>query len=307
MPQPSPLLICFDQLPAWRLGCYGQFHESTPTFDDLAAQSTVFDRYFVSPMEPSLLDQLANRCPDLAVLRIGDHDADVAPADLLNDPPAKHVASFLGEPSPLRVLLIKGLPVLPWNEDDGDVPSVSIEDVILRQLLEILLPILDDDQMVIVTALRGDVTTDPTANPDWLKSVGEAAVHVPLIIHAETTSSADRESRMLTPADLIDFLVPADKTSSPSLAEWRDGIPDQSLSYSSLHAKAIRTEHWTLVERTSGDNDELSDLEEPDVRLFHYPEDPWLVRDVVGEYFELVESYRQTGRIEPIQSESGSN
>ncbi len=47
------ILLVFDRLPAWQLGCYGNFDEATPTFDDFAAQSAVFDHAYASPDEPS--------------------------------------------------------------------------------------------------------------------------------------------------------------------------------------------------------------------------------------------------------------
>src|SRR5688572_27130719 len=47
------VVLTFDCLPAWSLGCYGNDAAETPHFDQLAAESLLFDFHFCENADPA--------------------------------------------------------------------------------------------------------------------------------------------------------------------------------------------------------------------------------------------------------------
>lgn len=317
-------LLVFDRLPAWQLGCYGNFDEATPTFDDFAAQSAVFDHAYSSPDEPSwtrcslptelptahlriaeepgsVLDD--TRHVSVATLLAGDENGnqDLFPDDVWNR------SLVLIEVSDLDRIACSGDEGTTRESDDIDdtADPAALADAVLHALLKQILPRLTDDDLLIVTADRGDPQDDPTDNPVWLKSVGEAAAHVPLFIHVADAETVGRFDPFVTRDDVEGLIRAHAQGGRSGLNEWRRELRRESIRYSSPDAQVYRTREWVLVERKSAHNRDEAGTPDDDsvIRLYRQPEDPWLVRDVSGEYVELTERYRRSGTVAQVEKE----
>lgn len=318
------ILLVFDRLPAWQLGCYGNFDEATPTFDDFAAQSAVFDHAYSSPDEPSWSRcSLPTELPT-AYLRIAEESGPafdgilrVSVAELLERDESGRPDLFADDVWNRSLVLIEvsDLDRIAYAGDEGtsresdDIDDTAdpaaLADAVLHGLLRQILPRLADDDLLIVTADRGDPQDDPTDNPGWLKSVGEAAAHVPLFIHACDAETVGRFDPFVTRDDVEGLIRSHAQGGRSGLNEWRRGLCRESIRYSSPDAQVSRTREWVLVERKSAhDRDEAGTPDDDSViRLYRQPEDPWLVRDVSGEYVELTERYRRSGTVAQVGKE----
>jgi hypothetical protein len=170
-------------------------------------------------------------------------------------------------------------------------------DRLLASLIEQFEPRWRPGDLLIVTAQAGDPRAIRSPEPDWLTSLAEPVVHVPLLVHLVGEKQRDRFAGLLSFADLAARLtqfaaVPSD-LSAPSFPQVLMSSERTVLRYESPLACALRAPEWLLVE----DRSAPAAGDEPAICLFRLPEDPWLVRNVAGQHPELIERYQATGEL----------
>ena len=333
-------MICLSKLPAMGLGCYGQLRLPTPNFDELATRAVVCERYYRSPSSPSLLNQLSDLTPDRLLLHdssLATHSPSWS-ADCVIEwecwPNRVAIDSGLQpEPSlgsaPGLVVLLPSIPEpsdesleevrLAWEPEFEDASSeetsglLTADDRRLRQAalmlewekrlpawLQVLGPHDNENELRIITSLDGSLDADPEEHDDWVRSVCEPVVHLPLLLqHPAVPSGRLRE--FVTAESLLQLMRLCLSEESTDMAatiqQWQNELTDSSVQYDSPLAHAVRTENWLFIERrhppeSAGEiADPAQDEEEPEVRLYRKPEDVWESMDLASQYPDVLDSF----------------
>lgn len=301
----ASLILRFDKLPAFLLGCYGQLRLPTPQFDAFAASSIVCEHVYAT--EPITA---GNRGVSLfataeelqALLR------ETASATTLNVDVTATTVTRTSLRTAWRALvetdggdrlreLENRFSTLPqqverkqiggWTLGRGETweepllwaaaNAVDADQFVGR--LRSLLGTTEAAFPVILTATSGTAAAEPSQGPDWLKQVGEAATHVPWIEHIPKQSSRrERGVRSLGECLAQSSCLNAERV--------------EPLLMATAKTRSLRSDRWWLVEHLA-----TAIGEDSDVRLFRQPEDPWGVRSVSGEHLDLIDHYRATGQL----------
>ena len=240
------VVIAFDRLSSGALGCYGNIEVNTPRFDQLAAESVVFDQHFGGNFDPAARDhawwtgcQQFLRTPDQQSACA--HLADLLRAAgvstrMIRDASAE--SSVPGETRfdevwPLdmpagddafgrqcRDTIDKWVSETPqtgllWWQDPGLTSSDQLgRTEMLDRRLGIILDRLDDlsdeNLLTIVTAAEGSLRGDQSKLLTGERPLAEEQVHTPLLIRApQTFPGGTRRQSLVQTIDL-----------PPTLLDW---------------------------------------------------------------------------------------
>jgi hypothetical protein len=273
------VIIEFDRLPASSLGCYGSFTVPTSNWDLLAAQGVVFDHCYLVPeatdserMIPLRLSSEQELVSSFKQLRRRLKTAEAGPVWCAVDSEVGSVENAASAGSLL----------------DVHFETVIQGDLLLGNIAEILADI-DPGIGLVVTARGGDARALRTRHPDWLASICEERVHVPLLVVLDGIP-ASRSPRLLDRSLRQRFLDEVFSISSEELntvlTSWRSPGAEDYLLLKSELAEAIRTNDWYLVRELPP----AGAGTEPELRLFAKPEDRWEQLDVAAQYPAVVDS-----------------
>ncbi|WP_437223903.1 hypothetical protein SH661x_003405 [Planctomicrobium sp. SH661] len=168
--------------------------------------------------------------------------------------------------------------------------EVRQSDRVLSHWLGLLEDVLTVGDVIVLTAASGDERRIPDDRPTWLKSVSEPVVHFPFIVHRVGDEVADN-FEFLSLQQFSRLAASSFRNLSESF-DWAD------TTFRSESASAVRTPSWLLVENLTGAQSSAVDAaSDPEIQLFRKPEDFWDVNDVASQHPDLIDYYRQHGRL----------
>jgi len=181
-----------------------------------------------------------------------------------------------------------------WKQDLlSHADSVQQCNRALGEWLGLLEALLTPGDLIVLSAASGDQRRIVDNQPEWLRSVNEAVVHLPLILYCIDQESAWRISELVSMEQTMEWLSHL----TPSCFETSPKIPAaESLTYRSELAQSWRTKDWLLIERLLPASDSSKSPAESELRLYRKPDDYWEVHDLAGQFPDLIEAYRSTGQ-----------
>lgn len=173
----------------------------------------------------------------------------------------------------------------------------------LGNWLEALEQVLSSGDLLIVMGLSGDPRRLPTgriasSQPEWMKPVSPALVHLPVLLHYVEQERFGRVPAFFSTSELVHLLqnpdhLPAGR--STLQGEW------QRQQGETLHS--LWTEDWQVVrlqKAQANPTESDSDQDGPEVKLFRKPEDYWNLFDLSSQVPDLIQEYLQTGSLNNI-------
>ncbi|WP_145198854.1 hypothetical protein [Thalassoglobus polymorphus] len=176
-------------------------------------------------------------------------------------------------------------------------------DGIVSKLLEVLAS-CDSPTAVILTAIEGgnyqefQTENDSSSNDTSAKktsadgfTVGEIEAHVPLIVKLPQQEFSRRRMELITTSKILE-LVSNLLESPEAYSSWRDQLVTGQIQYASEQERAVRTEHWLLIQSREAKADDRDSM-----FLFRKPEDVWEILNVVDQYPQVIDNYIETGQL----------
>jgi len=306
------VVISYKRLPLAFLGCYGQMSIKTPNFDQLAAESILFDQHYSENLDP----QAANHAWWTGKYQFPLDDQRQAASPKFTDELDQQGVSSKILPAELdeKVLLNTVRDVLQsedgsdksllWIERSGPrfqtgeelaiatedfAPQVTACDEELGRLLAIIDDTPQERPLIIVTAAEGEIILACSENEEEPPPLHEEVAHCPLIVHLPGSEQAGSRRRELTQS--IDI--------APTLTAWF-GVDASELAFDgisliSLVEGSLKEERkWAYVgdrENRSiiGGGFRLIQPSDSISQLYLKPEDRFEQADAAAEYPGQVE------------------
>ncbi|WP_437185857.1 hypothetical protein SH668x_002980 [Planctomicrobium sp. SH668] len=153
--------------------------------------------------------------------------------------------------------------------------------------LELLENVLEEGDVIVVTASSGDVRRLCDDRPEWLKVLSEPLVHLPLMIHRVGDQEQHRIDNFIAVEDLPALIEIVGSETPESTAQWFEKHPRKQIQYESDRVEALRTPEWlTISQKVS------QEVPFPTVMLFRKPEDKWEVNDLSRQFPDVSEQLR---------------
>ncbi|TWU07073.1 Sulfatase [Symmachiella macrocystis] len=315
----NAVIVSFERLPLGLLGCYGSQWVQTPSFDQLATESIVFDQHFGENFDPQAAqqawwtgqyqfprthDQQATsttifetfRSRDIE-MQLLDFDASESGDDGLRA--AQTIFDNWNASKDAQHLLwiqCAGTQLAASTAWDVGVERCAAQvvacDAVLQAILAQVAGLGGEPPLLIVTAAAGEIlfTRDSATDADHESPLHEERVHVPLIVHLP--GSDQQGSRRQTLTQAVDI--------APTLADWFDIEFDESERTGKILLPLIDGRTTALRERVyMGDaaTQAVRDVdfclirsETAPLQLFLKPEDRYEQADAAREYPDVVDA-----------------
>lgn len=315
----NAVIVSFERMPLGLLGCYGSQHVQTPSFDQLATESIVFDQHFGENFDPQAAQQ-AWWTGEYQFPRT--HDQQAASTNIFETFRSRglemHLLDFDASKSAedgLRAAQTifdgwndsKDAQHLLWIQSTGTQLGASTEwdvgveqcaeqvvacDAMLQAIIAQVAALHCEPPLLIVTAAAGEIlfTRDSSTDADQEPRLHEERVHVPLIVRVP--GSDQQGSRRQTLTQAVDI--------APTLADWFGIQFDESERTGKSLRPLIDGRTTALRERVFMGHAATQAVRDADFclirsetappQLFLKPEDRYEQADAAREYPDVVDA-----------------
>ncbi|QDU45383.1 Sulfatase [Symmachiella dynata] len=315
----NAVIVSFERLPLGLLGCYGSQHVQTPSFDQLATESIVFDQHFGENFDPqaaqqawwtgqyhfprsddqqsastNIFETFRSRGIEMHLL---DFDASHSAEDGLRAAQTIFDGwNASGDAQHLLWIQCTGTQLAGSTEWDVGVEQCAEQvvacDAVLQAILAQVAALPGEPPLLILTAAAGEIlfTRDSVTEADHDSLLHEERVHVPLIVRVPDSDQQGSRRQTLTQA--IDI--------APTLADWFDIQFEESERTGKSLLPLIDGRTTALRERVFMGHAATQAVRDADFclirsetappQLFLKPEDRYEQADAAREYPDVVDA-----------------
>ncbi len=315
----NAVIVSFERLPLGLLGCYGSQQVQTPSFDQLATESIVFDQHFGENFDPQASQQAwwtgeyhfprsgdQQSASTTIFETYGSHDIEMHLLDFdasqSGDDGLRAAQTIFDcwnastDAQHLLWIQCAGTQLAASTEWDAGVEQCAEQvvacDTVLQAILAQVSALSCEPPLLIVTAAAGEIlfTRDSSTDVDQESLLHEERVHVPLIVRVPDSEQQGSRRQALTQS--VDI--------APTLADWFDidfeesGYAGKSLlplidgRATSLRERVFMGDAATQAVRDVDFCLIRSDSASP--QLFLKPEDRYEQADAAREYPDVVDA-----------------